>query len=203
VEHWGVAEASTSGDGRYVTSTMAVPGVLCLVGGLMSAGGSFLDWFGATSVGVAAVSVSGTEVWEGKLASACGAAAVIAVALTLRGRLRSGAGSAVAIAMLGLAVVAVAVFAAATARRGLVDAAAGRVAASAGVDEGRARDVVERAFNLHDVSVSVEAGIFVVLGGGALVSAAGIIPWLSSRAPAPSMPAAPRGAYRDADDPDA
>jgi hypothetical protein len=184
---------------------MAVPGVLCLVGGLMISGGSFLDWFGATSVGVSAVSVSGTEGWEGTLTVACGVAAVVTGLLALSGRLRPSSGSAIATAALGLIVVCIAVFAAATARDGLVDAAAARVAASSGMDEARARDVVERAFDFSEVSVSVEAGVFVVLAGGALVCVAGVIPWLSLRARSASIPPAPRAASAagDAEDPGA
>jgi hypothetical protein len=189
-----VADGSLEGARREHATSMAVPGVLCLVGGLMIAGGSFLDWFGATSTGVSAVSVSGTEGWEGTLTVACGIAAAVAGLLALSGRLRPSSGSATAMAALGLIVVGVAVFAAATARDGLVDAAAARVAASSGVDEERAREVVERAFDFSEVSVSVEAGVFVVLAGGALVTVAGVIPWLSLRARSASISSAAQAA---------
>ncbi len=44
--------------------------------------------------------------------------------------------------------------------------------------EARARAIVERAFDSADVSVSVEAGLFLVLGGGALIAAGGALPLL-------------------------
>jgi hypothetical protein len=172
--------------------------VLALVGGLAIAAGSFLDWFGARSIGVAAVSVSGIESWAGVATFACGVVAAVLGALAVAARTprRPPWGASVVVA--GACALLVSLTSAAMARERLVDAAVGRIAAATGVDDALARAVVERALRLSEVSVAVEAGLFVVVGGGLLAVLAGAVPVLASRRPAGSAGiAARRGRGRD------
>lgn len=164
---------------RTEPPALSTPGVLALFGGLMVALGSTLDWFGGASVGVSALSVSGIEGAEGKVALACGAAAVVLGIAAMIGRMRRRLSAATALVVVGLLAVAIAAYSAATARERLVDAAVARVAVRQGVAEAQARAVVEEAFRSAGVSVTVEAGLFLVLGGGALVAAGGALPVLT------------------------
>lgn len=164
---------------RIEAPTFSMPGVLALFGGLMVALGSTLDWFGGASVGASALSVSGIEVAEGKAAFVCGAAAVVLGIAAMTGRLRRRPGAMTALVIAGLLAIALAAYSAATADERLVDAAAARVEERQGVAEAQARAIVEGAFRFADVSVSVEAGLFLVLGGGALIAAGGALPLLS------------------------
>jgi hypothetical protein len=163
-----------------------MPGVLALFGGLMVALGSTLDWFGGTSVGASALSVSGIEGTEGKVAFVCGASAVVLGIGAMTGRVRRRPGAMTALVVAGLVALALAAYSAATAHERLVDAAAARVTERQGVAEARARAIVEGAFGSADVSASVEAGLFLVLGGGALIATGGALPLLVRLQPASS-----------------
>lgn len=168
---------------RTETPTLSMPGVLALFGGLMVAVGSILDWFGGTTIGASALSVSGIEGSEGKVAFVCGAAAVVLGIAATTGRVQRRPGAMTALIIAGLLALALAAYSAATADERLVDAAAARVAERPGVGDAQARAIVEGAFRSTDVSVSVEAGLFLVLGGAALIVAAGALPLLSGLHP--------------------
>jgi len=79
----------------------------------------------------------------------------------------------------GVLALALAAYSAATANDRLVDAAVARITERRGVAEEQAEAIVDAAFGSHEVSVSVEAGLFLVLAGGALVVAGGALPLLS------------------------
>lgn len=172
-----------NGGMRPVVPAPSMPGVLALFGGLMVALGSTLDWFGGTSAGASALSVSGIESTEGRVAFACGAAAVVLGIGAMTGRVQRRPGVMAALIVAGVLALALAAYSAATADERLAGAAVARVTERQGVTEAQARAVVEGAFRSHDVSVSVEAGLFLVLGGGALVAAAGALPLLSGLHP--------------------
>ena len=157
----------------------SVPGVLALFGGLMVALGSTLDWFGGSAVGASALSVSGLESAEGKAAFVCGAVAVVLGIGAMTGRVPRRRGAMAALIVAGMVALALAAYSAATADDRLVDAAVARIRERRGVAEAQAQALVEAAFRSHDVSVSVEAGLFLVLAGGALVVAGGALPLLS------------------------
>jgi hypothetical protein len=165
-------------DVRTEAPALSMPGVLALFGGLMAALGSTLDWFGATTVGSSALSVSGIEGIEGKVVFACGSVGVVLGIGAMTGRVRRRPGAMTALVVAGLLTLALAAYSAATADERLVEAAAARVTERQGVAEERARAIVEGAFGSADISVSVEAGLFLVLGGGALIAAGGALPLL-------------------------
>jgi hypothetical protein len=157
---------------RGVPSAAAVPGLLLLVGGGSVVVGSFLDWFGASSAGIAALSVSGTETLAGTIAVACGlAVAAVGVGLLL-GAVRRTSGAVLAVVAASTVIVVLAGVAAATARDRVMDAAVSREAARIDGDRARAAEVVRRAFGASQLSITIEAGLFLVVGG-ALVSGAG------------------------------
>jgi hypothetical protein len=161
-------------DARRVPSAPAAtaPGLLLLVGGGSVVAGSFLDWFGASSAGIAALSVSGTETSAGTIALLCGLA-VAAVGLGLLvGAVRRTSGVVVVAATASLVIVVLAGIAAATARDRVTDAAVSREAGRLDGDRARAAEVVHRAFAASQLSIAIEAGLFLVVGGG-LVSGAG------------------------------
>jgi hypothetical protein len=165
--------------GMRTEAAPSVAGVLALFGGLMVALGSTLDWFGGTSVGASALSVSGLESVEGKAAFVCGAIAVVLGIGAMTGRVPRRRGTMAALIVAGMVALALAAYSAATADDRLVGAAVARITERRGLPEAQAQALVEAAFRSHDVSVSVEAGLFLVLGGGALVAAAGVLPLLS------------------------
>lgn len=169
-----------------------VPALLSVVGGTMLVGGSFADWFGAVSLGVSAVSVSGTEAWEGRITAACGALAIVVGSLLVAGRFRAVSRALAVLAATGAISVAVSAYAVASARHHLEAAAAARLARVSGVDSARARADVERTLSRTGASVSVEAGAFAVVGGGALVAAAGVLPLATRRRAATVERAQPR-----------
>ena len=158
---------------------LSMPGVLALFGGLMVALGSTLDWFGGTSAGASALSVSGIDGTEGRVAFVCGAVAVVLGIGAMTGRVQRRPGAMAVLIVAGVLALALAAYSAATADERLTGAAVARVTEHQGATEAQARAVVEGALRSHDVSVSVEAGLFLVLGGGALVAAAGAVPLLS------------------------
>jgi hypothetical protein len=188
-QHIGSLDAHVIGPPPWKTRPMnggtrseavpSVPGVLALFGGLMVALGSTLDWFGGTSVGASALSVSGLESAEGKAAFVCGAVAVVLGVGAMTGRVPRRRGAMAALIVAGVVAVALAAYSAATADDRLVGAAVARITERRGVAEAEAQALVEAAFRSHDVSVSVEAGLFLVLAGGALVVAGGALPLLS------------------------
>jgi hypothetical protein len=163
------------------TTVAGVPALLSLVGGIMLLGGSFADWFGAASLGVAALSASGTAGWEGKLTAACGGLAILLGTLLIVGRIQGVSRALTVLAATGVIAVAVALFAVATAREHLADAGASRLVRASGVDPDRASAIVEATLRRGGISVSIEAGAFLVVGGGALVVAAGAIPLATRR----------------------
>jgi hypothetical protein len=164
---------------RTEAQTVSMPGVFALFGGLMVALGSTLDWFGGTSVGASALSVSGVETTEGKAAFVCGAFAVVLGIGAMTGRVPRRRGAMTALIVAGVVALALAAYSAATADDRLVGAAVARITERRNVAEAQAEALVEAAFRSHDVSASVEAGLFLVLGGGALVAAGGALPLLS------------------------
>ena len=168
-----------NGGMRPMAPTLSMSGVLALFGGLMVALGSTLDWFGGTSAGASALSVSGIDGAEGRVAFVCGAVAVVLGIGAMTGRVQRRPGAMAALIVAGVLALVLAAYSAATADERLTGAAVTRVTEHRGVTEAQARAVVEGAFRSHDVSVSVEAGLFLVLGGGALVAAAGAVPLLS------------------------
>jgi hypothetical protein len=165
--------------GMRTEAAPSVSGILALFGGLMVALGSTLDWFGGTSVGASALSVSGLETAEGRAAFVCGAVAVVLGIGAMTGRVPRRRGAMAALIVAGVVALALAAYSAATADDRLVGAAVARITERRGVAEAQAEAIVEAAFGSHEVSVSVEAGLFLVLGGGALVAAGGALPLLS------------------------
>src|SRR5436190_6011781 len=113
---------------RGIPSAAAVPGLLLLVGGGSVVVGSFLDWFGASSAGIAALSVSGTETPAGTIAVACGlAVAAVGIGL-LVGAVRRTSGLVVAAAAASALIVVLAGVSGATARDRVTDVAVSREA---------------------------------------------------------------------------
>jgi hypothetical protein len=114
------------------------------------------------------------------------AASIAPAAPALAGALSDRRGALVALVFVGCLALAAAAFSAASARQRVADAAVARVASQAGVDEAQARAIVDQALRLSGLAISIEAGLFVVVGGGALTAAAGALPLLASRPVPPS-----------------
>ncbi len=164
---------------------------LALIGGALALIGSFLSWAEASAQGFSA-SAQGIDGWEGK-ATIFGGILILVAGIqafasggAVRSRLKTTA-------ILGGAVAAgVAIYTAATAKDQVVDGAAGEIAKELGIGIEAARSAVNQAIDAGVLKITLDFGIFVVIGGGILGIVAGLLAW-TARAPETAMPAAPTG----------
>lgn len=165
-----------------------VGGVLLLIGGALGAIGSFLTWADVTVADVTA-SAKGVDGSDGYLTLIGGIVLIAAGVATLRSPRR-----AVAIVgiVAGLIVTGVGIYDAVTAEDSVLDAVAEDIAPTLGAPVPEVRDVLQRSADSGDLDVSLQAGLFLVIGGGVLGAIGGAIATMTSKrdalARAPSMP---------------
>ena len=173
-------------------------GFLVLVGGSVLAGvGATRLWatigFVADTEGAADVAVYGTDVWEGKvvlLIAGLALVAMIVMRVTTSGALRRTLG--VALVLLGLVCVALPLVAAIRAHdrfggvEGL-DRMAQILSARLELPEDVIREQLAEQFE-RDLRVDVGAGLWLSVGGGALIAAGGALGFAWARTREPVVP---------------
>jgi hypothetical protein len=169
------------------TST-PVAGILGLVGGALIALGSFLAW-AEVSGGGTSVTAKGVDGSDGYITLVAGIVAVVAGVVIARG---TGRVLAVAMILAGIVGGGIGLYDALTAKDNVLDAAAEELAPTFGVSAQQVRTVLDQAIDAGQLSVSISIGLYVVIGGGVVALAGGILGLLGSGEPAvPGQAAAP------------
>jgi hypothetical protein len=172
------------------TPSRAAPMValFAIVGGLLSAVGSFLAWASVSAAGQG-VSAKGTDGSDGYITLVAGIILILYGVSRLTG---SAIGTKKAMAVIaivaGLVAGGVAVYDAVTAKERVLDEASSQVASSAGVTKEQARTLLDQAVSSGQVAISLSFGIFVVMAGGVLGVIGGVMGLRSPAEPAPGMP---------------
>ncbi|HKX34470.1 MAG TPA: hypothetical protein VJP03_03965 [Actinomycetota bacterium] len=170
-----------------VTST-PVAGILGLVGGALMALGSFLAW-AEVSGGGTSVTAKGVDGSDGYITLVAGIVAVVAGLVIARG---TGRVLAVVMILAGIVGGGIGLYDALTAKDNVLDAAAEELAPTFGASAQQVRTVLDQAIDAGQLSVSISIGLYVVIGGGVVALAGGILGLLGSGEPAvPGQAAAP------------
>ena len=170
-----------------VTST-PVAGILGLVGGALMALGSFLAW-AEVSGGGTSVTAKGVDGSDGYITLVAGIVAVVAGVVIARGTRRV---LAVVMILAGIVGGGIGLYDALTAKDNVLDAAAEELAPTFGASAQQVRTVLDQAIDAGQLSVSISIGLYVVIGGGVVALAGGILGLLGSGEPAvPGQAAAP------------
>ncbi len=175
-------QGSTASRGAPMVALFAI------VGGLLSAVGSFLAWASVSAAGQG-VSAKGTDGTDGYITLVAGIILILYGVSRLTG---SAMGTKKAMAVIaivaGLVAGGVAVYDAVTAKERVLDEASSQVASSAGVTKDQARTLLDQAVSSGQVAISLSFGIFVVMAGGVLGLIGGV---MGLRSPAESVPGMP------------
>jgi hypothetical protein len=162
--------------------------LFAIVGGLLSAVGSFLAWASVSAAGQG-VSAKGTDGTDGYITLVAG---IILILYGVSRLIGSAMGTKKAMAVIaivaGLVAGGVAVYDAVTAKERVLDEASSQVASSAGVTKDQARTLLDQAVSSGQVAISLSFGIFVVMAGGVLGLIGGVMGLRSPAEPAPGMP---------------
>jgi hypothetical protein len=151
-----------------VTRTSGVLGVL---GGALMALGSFLAW-AEVSGGGTSVSARGVDGSDGYVTLVAGLVAVVAGIVMARGTKRM---LAVLMIIAGIVGGGIGLYDAMTAKDSVLDAAAEELAPDFGASAQEVRTVLDQAIDAGQLSVSISAGLYVVIGGGVVALAGGIL----------------------------
>jgi hypothetical protein len=172
-----------------VTRTSGILGVL---GGALMALGSFLAW-AEVSGGGTSVSARGVDGSDGYVTLVMGLVAVVAGIVMARGTKRM---LAVLMIIAGIVGGGIGLYDALTAKDSVLDAAAEELAPDFGASAQEVRTVLDQAIDAGQLSVSISAGLYVVIGGGVVALAGGILGLrgsgetaLPGQAAAPAAPA--------------
>jgi len=168
------------------TASRGAPTValFAIVGGLLSAVGSFLAWASVSAAGQG-VSAKGTDGTDGYITLVAGIILILYGVARLTG---SAMGTKKAMAVIAIVAGGVAVYDAVTAKERVLDEASSQVASSAGVTKDQARTLLDQAVSSGQVAISLSFGIFVVMAGGVLGLIGGVMGLRSPAEPAPGMP---------------
>jgi hypothetical protein len=159
--------------------------ILGVLGGAVMALGSFLAW-AEVSGGGTSVTARGVDGSDGYVTLVAGLVAVVAGIVMARGTKRM---LAVLVIIAGIVGGGIGLFDALTAKDSVLDAAAEELAASDGASAQQVRTVLDQAIDAGQLSVSISLGLYVVIGGGVVALAGGILGLQGSGEPA--APAAP------------
>jgi hypothetical protein len=151
-----------------VTRTSGILGVL---GGALMALGSFLAW-AEVSGGGTSVSARGVDGSDGYVTLVMGLVAVVAGIVMARGTKRM---LAVLMIIAGIVGGGIGLYDALTAKDSVLDAAAEELAPDFGASAQEVRTVLDQAIDAGQLSVSISAGLYVVIGGGVVALAGGIL----------------------------
>lgn len=153
-----------------VTSTR-VAGILGLVGGALMALGSFLAWAEVSGGGTSATA-KGVDGSDGYITLVAGLVAVVAGVVIARGTRRV---LAVLIILAGIVGGGIGLYDALTAKDNVLDAAAEELAPTFEASAQQVRTVLDQAIDAGQLSVSISIGLYVVIGGGVVALAGGIL----------------------------
>lgn len=166
-----------------------IGGVLLLIGGALSAIGSFLTWADVTVADVTA-SAKGVDGSDGYLTLIGGIVLIGTGIAALRSPRRVVA---IVGIVAGLVVTGVGIYDAVTAEDSVLDAVAEDIAPTLGASVAEVRDVLQGSADAGDLEVTLQVGLFLVIGGGVLGAVGGVIAAATAKrdalARAPSMPA--------------
>jgi hypothetical protein len=162
------------------TST-PVAGILGLVGGALMALGSFLAWAEVAGGGTSVIA-KGVDGSDGYITLVAGLVAVVAgiVIATGTGRVLA----AVLVILAGIVGGGIGLYDALTAKDSVLDAAAEELAPSFEASAQEVRTVLDQAIDAGQLSVSIGIGLYVVIGGGVVALAGGILGLRGSGEPA-------------------
>jgi hypothetical protein len=156
---------------EIVTRT-PVAGILGVIGGALLALGSFLAW-AEVSGGGTSVTAKGVDGSDGYITLVAGLVAVVAgiVIATGTGRVLA----AVLVILAGIVGGGIGLYDALTAKDSVLDAAAEELAPSFEASAQEVRTVLDQAIDAGQLSVSIGIGLYVVIGGGVVALAGGIL----------------------------
>jgi hypothetical protein len=161
------------------TTTRRAPigAILLLLGGALAAIGSFLTW-ADVRVGDVSASAKGVDGSDGYITLVLGLIAILAGILALRAPKR---GIAVLGIVAGLVIMGVGIYDATTAEDSVLDSVAEDVAPTLGAPVDQVRNVLQQQADSGQLDVSLQLGLYAVIGGGALALIGGVIAMATSR----------------------
>jgi hypothetical protein len=145
--------------------------VFAIVGGVALATGSFLTWAKVSGGGVS-VTAKGIDGSDGWVTLVSGVAALAAGVAALRAGRRVLAVIAI---LAGLVGGGLGVYDAITAKDSVLNTAAEELAPQFGATPDQIRGVLDDAVDAGQLSISVELGLYVVIGGGVLALVGGVL----------------------------
>ncbi|HZD17224.1 MAG TPA: hypothetical protein VE669_03680 [Actinomycetota bacterium] len=162
------------------TARIGVP--ILLLAGLLAAIGSFLGW-ATLEAGGDTATASGIDGSDGYVTLVCGSVVAVVGLVSIRRPRRTMALLAI---VAGMTSAGIGTYDALTAEDGAIDALAAQLADGFGVTEPRAHALLTEAVDRGLVGVSLQAGIFLVMGGGVLAIAGGTLLMAGGARPAAS-----------------
>jgi hypothetical protein len=176
-----------------------VAGILGIVGGALMALGSFLAW-AEVSGGGTSVTAKGVDGSDGYITLGAGLVALVAgivMAMETRRVL------AVLVILAGIVGGGLGLYDALTAKDSVLDAAAEELAPAFGASAQAVRIALDQAIDAGQLSVSISIGLYIVIGGGIVALAGGILGLRSGEPAVPGQTAAPATAATTIGGPDA
>jgi len=157
-----------------------VAGILGIVGGALMALGSFLAW-AEVSGGGTSVTAKGVNGSDGYVTLVAGLVALVAGILMAKGTKRV---LAVVVILAGIVGGGIGLYDALTAKDSVLDAAAEELAPTFGASAQQVRTVLDQAIEAGQLNISISIGLYVVIGGGVVALAGGILGLRGSGEPA-------------------
>ena len=157
-----------------------VAGILGIVGGALMALGSFLAW-AEVSGGGTSVTAKGVNGSDGYVTLVAGLVALVAGILMAKGTKRV---LAVVVILAGIVGGGIGLYDALTAKDSVLDAAAEELAPTFGASAQQVRTVLDQAIEAGQLNISISIGLYVVIGGGIVALAGGILGLRGSGEPA-------------------
>jgi hypothetical protein len=163
-----------------------VAGILGIVGGALMVVGSFLAW-AEVSGGGTSVIAKGIDDRHGYITLVAGIVAVVAGIVMAMGTTRV---LAVLVILAGIIGGGIGLYNALTAKDSVLDAAAEELAPSFGASAQEVRTALDEVIDAGQLSVSIGVGLYVVIGGGVVALAGGILGLRSGEQAVPGQIAA-------------
>jgi len=158
-----------------------VAGILGIVGGALMSLGSFLAW-AEVSGGGTSVTAKGVDGSDGYITLVAGLVAVVAGIVMAKATTRM---LAVLVILAGIVGGGLGLYDALTAKDSVLDAAAEELAPAFGASAQAVRTALDEAIDAGQLSVSISIGLYIVIGGGVVAIAGGI---LGLRSGEPAVP---------------
>jgi hypothetical protein len=164
-----------------------VAGILGIVGGALMGLGSFLAW-AEVSGGGTSVTAKGVDGSDGYITLGAGLVAVVVGIVMAKGTTRV---LAVLVILAGIVGGGLALYDALTAKDSVLDAAAEELAPAFGASVQAVRIALDQAIDAGQLSVSISIGLYIVIGGGVVTLAGGILGLSSGEPAVPGQTVAP------------